>query len=68
MSFRIPFTRLRRKFLRCWEIGLSAVLLLAAAGISAYPGTLGAGLAAAEPVPAAAQCGNAQSNTAVITR
>ncbi len=67
MSVRIFFMRLRRKFLRCWEFGLSAVLLCAAAGIAAQPAPAGQDLPP-EPAATAAQCGNIHSSTVVINR
>jgi hypothetical protein len=71
MSVRISFTRLRRNFLRCWEIGFSAALLLAAAGIAAQPAPAAADSTADlpdEPMQSAAQCGNIHSNTVVMIR
>ena len=64
MAVSTLIARLRRRFLRCWEFGLSVALLAAAALLATN--SLAA-LQDADPAPAL-QCGNAQSSAAVITR
>src|SRR5690606_19751114 len=66
MPVTMRYARLRRRFLRCWEVGLSALLLLAAVAIAAHPTPLAHGQAAESA--AGVQCGNAQSSNVVISR
>jgi hypothetical protein len=59
------FLRLRKRALRCYEIGMLA-LLVAGAVVAGLPATAAAPSAAG--AAAATQCGNTQSNAAVIVR
>jgi hypothetical protein len=57
------FLRLRRAVLRCYEVGLYAMLLVMLAAV-----TFAAASAAAEADDEGAQCGNSQSSPAVRNR